>query len=1291
MKIKQFLFAGGFYLLHTLCITAQTDVTNKIVNPSFEDDGLSGWKQSGMSAQNNDVFNIKQGKVYAEKWTGRGGAVGSGYVSQTVTGLAPGNYELKVAAQNIQEDTPTAAKTGACIFGENKETAVTVKGDYTVAFNVVTGEATIGFRAVNATGNYICCDNFRLQLVGTDLSAELDDAINTARSAYGTGTGLESARFLSVIKEAETVATDVSASGQQQADAIIKLQKAEQAYRLANASSSNPLDMTYLILNPSFENEGFAEWVQSGMQLQGNTAFSIKKGNTYAEKWTGQGFAVGDAFVRQTLKKVPLGTYRLTVAAQNIQEGTPSKVQTGACIFAGNQKMAVGIRKNYVLEFVVASGEVTIGFLAEKASGNWICCDNFRLEYIDSNPEAVMAKMQSLIDEAESIKDTRMNSSVLQDLLLATQAAREIVSLSQSDEYAATAKTLEDILGKAHASIDAFTAMQQIVDEMQALCDASDAPDKSVFQAAIDAAKAVNSNLLSTNEELAAATAILNAAAFTFRVENGTGAVPTVTTDARFARGATQAFFRSNIVANGVKILERGVCWSESPEPQITDFRTTDYLDNNGRIYWVKDLKPATVYYVRAYALTDTYAVGYGDPIKVITLPKGEVTWWYNNGADAEGNARINAALKGAVDYWNDLTNITGMGVSCSYGSGTPTADCGYGGGMRIGPNPSYQQIGTVMHEMLHAIGVGTHYIWSWSDVLRSEYGRGMWLGDRATEVLRFWDNDDKARLTGDGMHMWPYGINGAQEDSHSPALYICTSLLAQALGEDGLPCSGSRGFASPAYVFNHEENVKYYIKSEDENCGFYDSYLVEDENHKLVWKKMTADEAAADDNAGWYVSFTPKNQYYQLRNAASGYYMTYSSGNGNNFITASRTSVTQAENFHFMRSRTDMEIKVNGQPLRGYWMIHPESNATPPCLGVKSDGSAGVLSFNIADNASKQRWVILTFDEASQVETGAVDMYKNLLYNTIAQIREMAATPHTEDIEGTNDMLETKLTAARAEGEAANSALTISSLITEVREAGMAFLASVTPKDMEQPFQLSFLITNPRLDEDAVTGWTSAPAPTYGNQAAEYYQTKFDYNQLLTGMPKGTYQLRVQAFHRPGTPENVFSAYSTGNSKVGVQIYAGDKVETVKNLMDDRQPSELFNDGGWGKDSKLSDGTYVPNSMGGAAKYFSKGLYDNKVTIRLTENNSPLLIGIKGITTGDAYWCMFDNFRLYYYGSMSEQAVGISYVPMTDNDQVSRFTDDGVYTLQGIRVGDSFQNLPQGIYIHKGQKYIIK
>lgn len=145
----------------SLTAMAQTDYTSKITNPSFEND-MTGWVHKSMNAQGNDVFTLKEGATYLEKWTGRGGAVGSASLSQQLTALPPGNYELTAAAQNIQEDSPKAAQTGAWIFAGEAKTQVDVRDTYKVAFDCINGTVTIGFEAINASGNWIAVDNFRL-------------------------------------------------------------------------------------------------------------------------------------------------------------------------------------------------------------------------------------------------------------------------------------------------------------------------------------------------------------------------------------------------------------------------------------------------------------------------------------------------------------------------------------------------------------------------------------------------------------------------------------------------------------------------------------------------------------------------------------------------------------------------------------------------------------------------------------------------------------------------------------------------------------------------------------------------------------------------------------------------------------------------------------------------------------------------------------------------------------------------------------------------------------------------
>ncbi len=449
--------------------------------------------------------------------------------------------------------------------------------------------------------------------------------------------------------------------------------------------------------------------------------------------------------------------------------------------------------------------------------------------------------------------------------------------------------------------------------------------------------------------------------------EDETALLPVVETDPRFVRGATMAFGRIKGV-EGDNIEEIGFCWATHREPTYDDNHTTKVLQNNGDIYWMKDLQPATLYYMRAYARTTAGRVGYGETIKCYTIPKGQITFNFRNDGDAATQQRIREATETAIGWWNDLTEMKDFRPNVGYVEGVQTADCSYGGYIRVGPNQSYQRCGTIMHEMLHGCGVIPWADTEWSrHNLRSGtnndgYGSGYWLGDRVTEVLSFWDNQEKELLNGDYQHMWPYGINGAHEDNGSDVLYIGCSLVCQALGEDGLQHTRTQ-FAQPYYALNQEDDIKYYIKNEDEQHGQQSAFLMPNANGRLQWRKLAAADAAMNDSAAWMITFTPDNQYYQLRNAATGQYMTYSAG----FKTIARQTPTANEDFHLMKGRVNVGSGSNAR--RGYWLIHPTSNWTPPCLAASNNGTTTAATFNIANTARAQRWLILTADELSLFE----------------------------------------------------------------------------------------------------------------------------------------------------------------------------------------------------------------------------------------------------------------------------------------------------------------------------------
>lgn len=762
----------------------------------------------------------------------------------------------------------------------------------------------------------------------------------------------------------------------------------------------------------------------------------------------------------------------------------------------------------------------------------------------------------------------------------------------------------------------------------------------------------------------------------------------TVTTDKRFVRGATMAFGRMTVsgIASS-QIAEQGFCYStEKAEPTVDDQTTKAYLNNSGRIYWLKELTPATKYYMRAYVKTKSGEAIYGDVIKFYTIPKGNITWNFHNRGDAATEKRISDAVNSACDYFNNMTCVVKT-FDVTYSPGTPTADCNYTDQpwMNVGANTSYQRCGTIMHEMEHGLGV-IPYSTQWSgNVLRSGNGTGYWLGDRVTEALCFWDNNTTSQLNGDTQHMWPYGINGAHEDNGSEVLYLANAMLCQALGEDGLEHTGSH-FADPYYAINVEDNVKYYLKNENEDRGFYTSYLVENEDGTLSWKEIALADLASQDEAAWYITFTPENQFYQLRNAKTGNYLYLNGNTAKTIATASGNT-----DFHVMKARVDaVDTKTENPNPRGYWLLHHAAR-NPRALAAAANGRVATETFNIRNNATTQRWLILTAEEAAEVDNVGIGAFRKQVADILSQLRELRSVPHSEDTEGTDETLDRVIAEVESQAASATSSAQVSQLVEQARQAVFNFLANATPTDIEQPFNVSLLIMNPGLDE--TEGWIGAPTMNYS--CGEFFEMAFDFNQTLTNMPAGTYVLHAQAFQRAGLAETAYRAYINGTtSRISTFLYAGSHSARVHNICDYGQEKKL----GVGNEQEVGDPViYIPNDMRSAANYFKQGFYDNEVATEIKEDGSELKIGIRCKNGNTHYWSIFDNFRLFYYGSMPLDVVtGVeAYTqPFTEGKET---VATAIYDLSGRKVGEVSGRqslplqLPKGIYILNGKKVVVK
>jgi hypothetical protein len=182
--------------------------------------------------------------------------------------------------------------------------------------------------------------------------------------------------------------------------------------------------------------------------------------------------------------------------------------------------------------------------------------------------------------------------------------------------------------------------------------------------------------------------------------------------------------------------------------------------------------------------------------------------------------------------------------------------------------------------------------------------------------------------------------------------------------------------------------------------------------------------------------------------------------------------------------------------------------------------------------------------------------------------------------------------------------------------------------------------LVNPRIE--STDGWSASPTVNY--YCAEYYQSTFDFNQTVSGLKAGKYILKAQAFQRPGAASAQLTSYleNPTDANISTYIYAEADEAKVKHAAADASTVSI----GGNETSGGSPLYYMPNDMLSASLYFANGLYDNSVETTL-EADGDMTIGIKGLTTASNYWSIFDNFRLYYCGPVSDEPVEIA---MTDD-----------------------------------------
>ena len=150
--------------------------------------------------------------------------------------------------------------------------------------------------------------------------------------------------------------------------------------------------------------------------------------------------------------------------------------------------------------------------------------------------------------------------------------------------------------------------------------------------------------------------------------------VPTITTNAVTDITATTATCGGNVTSDGGSaITARGVCWSTSSNPTISNNKNTNGSGTGSFTSNLKNLTKGVTYYIRAYA-TNSIGTAYGNEVSFSTIPDGQPCPGAATLTDCDGNT-YNTILLGHQCWMKENLKTTKYadGTSILQGSSTYT------------------------------------------------------------------------------------------------------------------------------------------------------------------------------------------------------------------------------------------------------------------------------------------------------------------------------------------------------------------------------------------------------------------------------------------------------------------------------------------------------------------------------------------------------------------------------------------------------------------------------------------
>ena len=295
--------------------------------------------------------------------------------------------------------------------------------------------------------------------------------------------------------------------------------------------------------------------------------------------------------------------------------------------------------------------------------------------------------------------------------------------------------------------------------------------------------------------------------------------VPTVSTTVVSDIAQSTATSGGNVTdGGGAMVTARGVCWSTTANPTISNSKTTDTGTTGLYTSSITGLTPGNTYYVRAYA-TNSSGTGYGSELSFTTINSYTVTVSSNplaggttSGSDVF-NSGASVTVTAVANTGYTFTNWTESGTTVST---TASYTFNIGGNRTLVANytttPGAETVTDIDGNVYNTVTIGTQ-VWMTSNLKTTKYNDGTviplvtnnaeWAA-LSTPGYSWYNNDEATQKSTYGaLYNW-YAVNTLKlcpTGWHVPSdaeWTILTTYLGASVAGDKLKETGTSHWSSP-------------------------------------------------------------------------------------------------------------------------------------------------------------------------------------------------------------------------------------------------------------------------------------------------------------------------------------------------------------------------------------------------------------------------------------------------------------------------------------------------------------